>query len=790
MSGLTGNNILAGSSGQSTGYNIDQSLRFEDGDSPYLSRTPSSAGNRKTWTWSGWVKKGAPASRGFLFWAGNDFLLNNDGIEFYPGLLLRAFSYDSGGSYVFNIASSAYYRDTSAWYHIVVCFDSTEFLIADRAKLYVNGERLTVGISNIISNSECGFINTTTEHRIGNAQGYYQWDGYLAEVHFIDGTALTPASFGETNADTNQWQAIEYDGSYGTNGFYLKFQDSSALGDDSSGNTNDFTVTNLAATDQVIDSPTNNFATLNPLALGNSFLEGNLKTTTGTSSNRRSVSGFGMASGKWYWETIFTDLSNGAAIGIHSLSTPITTNNFVLNDGSDSSGIYYFSTNSTRYINGSSTAVGTSASALDIIGIAFDADTNTMDVYKNNVLQSSFSVVTDYTAYPIVGDGSGAAGTTFVMNFGQDSSFAGNKTAQGNGGTGEDFYYTPPTGYKALNTNNLPDPSIALPTDYFNTVLYTGNGSTQSITGVGFLPDTSWIKGRTNTYQHQIYDVVRGATEKLLPSTTDAEATDANALASFDSDGFSLGSNVGVNQNAINYVAWNWKTGGTAVSNSDGTITSSVSANTTAGFSIQTWTGDASGNATVGHGLSQAPEFIIIKPRTESRHWLIWHKDFNDYDKAMLFDTGVPSDNRFGPNAPTSSVYGLYSGQGNRNGTDFVGYAFHSVEGYSKIGSYTGNGSTDGPFIYTGFRPAFVLIKRIDSAGVWPMFDNKRIGYNRDNRQLRANETTADETYDSFIDILSNGFKCKNTAADKNASGGTYTYLAFAESPFKYSNAR
>ena len=336
---------------------------------------------------------------------------------------------------------------------------------------------------------------------------------------------------------------------------------------------------------------------------------------------------------------------------------------------------------------------------------------------------------------------------------------------------------------------------INKPTDYFNTVTYTGNGGTQSVTGVGFQPDWCWIKSRSNpgVYGHEFYDVIRGVRNSLSPNSTGAEFTiPTTSFESFDSDGFTvqLSDNYarGLNENNQLHVAWNWKAGGTASSNTDGSITSQVSANTTSGFSIVSYTGSGSSNETVGHGLNSAPTFIILKPRSEARDWLIWSKEYGDNDKAMLFDTGTPADNRFGPNAPTSSVFGLYGGQGNRDGTTFVAYCFHDVKGFSKFGSYTGSGNADGTFVYTGFKPAFVICKRTDGVDDWFLLDNKRDIDNPVNHWLMADNSNAEQTSPIFFDFLSNGFKNRGTGGGNNASGGTYIYMAIAEQPLVGTN--
>ena len=332
--------------------------------------------------------------------------------------------------------------------------------------------------------------------------------------------------------------------------------------------------------------------------------------------------------------------------------------------------------------------------------------------------------------------------------------------------------------------------SIAKPTDYFNTKLYTGNGGTQSITGVGFQPDWTWIKGRSGTYgvsNHKVYDAVRGVTKTLFTNLTNAETTQSNTLTSFDSDGFSLGDDSNVNNGSTNYVSWNWLAGGSTASNGDGSITSTVSANTTAGFSIVSYTGTGS-STTVGHGLGVAPSMLIFKNRDSTDSWNVQHDGLTSYDYYVrLNSTGAQNnDIDVGNSAPTSTVVSVGShAQQNGNGNDMILYAFAEKKGYSKFGSYTGNGSTDGTFVYTGFRPAWVMTKRTDSStgGSWQMYDNKRLGYNVDNNQMKADKTNSEDTSDG-LDILSNGFKMRNSGNSYNASGATYIYMAFAENPF------
>ena len=323
------------------------------------------------------------------------------------------------------------------------------------------------------------------------------------------------------------------------------------------------------------------------------------------------------------------------------------------------------------------------------------------------------------------------------------------------------------------------------PTDYFNTKLYTGNASTNAITGVGFQPDWVWLKNRSSAYHHRLFDSVRGTTKNLSSNRTDAESTESG-LTSFDSDGFTLGSDGGANNNTDNYVAWNWKAGGSASSNTDGSITSTVSANTTAGFSIVSCTGTGS-NATVGHGLGVAPKVIITKSRVNAENWGFYHQSLGNGKQLELNTTASQktSSAYYNNTSPTSTVFSVGTADSTNDNQNMIAYCFADTGNkFFKAGSYTGNGNADGTFIYTGFKPAFVLFKQTNtSGGHWYIYDNKR-GQNELDEHLYPNLSSAEATGDNAIDILSNGFKMRSSNGDSNASGGTYIYMAFAESPF------
>ena len=329
--------------------------------------------------------------------------------------------------------------------------------------------------------------------------------------------------------------------------------------------------------------------------------------------------------------------------------------------------------------------------------------------------------------------------------------------------------------------------TIDNPFKFFNTVLYTGNGSTQSITGVGFQPDWVWLKDRTDgTSSHRLIDSVRGATKEIYSDLTNAEYTDTNGLTSFNSDGFSLGTTLGYNKNTDTFVSWNWLAGGSASSNSDGSITSSVSANTTAGFSIVTYTGTGS-SATIGHGLSSTPQVVLIKCRSDATNWHMYHSSVTTADNQVMYldltnALSTLTTSSFDVSEFSSSVFGLNTNDAvNGSGRTYVAYCFAEKQGYSKFGSYTGNGDADGTFIYTGFKPAWVLVKKTDGANAWHLFDNKRNTFNPNDRGLFPNTSDAENTGNG-IDFLSNGFKFRST--DGGYNNGGYLYMVFAEAPF------
>ena len=793
------------------GYDIDNSLRFNDDDSANLTWLQGTS-NRRTWTWSGWVKRGNLTNeQPIITWQNTSENSDWDTLEFSTTDTIRY--YMSGASSAFFVTNQVF-RDTSAWYHICLAVDTTQATASNRVKLYVNGEQVTsFSTATYPSQNYDTWTNLSGRYAALGSNIYADTtftkylDGYLSEVNFIDGQALTPDNFGETG-DYGEWKPIEYTGTYGTNGFYLDFSNSGSLGTDASSNTNNWTVNNLAATDQMLDSPTNNFCTWNPLMKGGrtALSEGNLKVnnTSAIQNNYNGTIGTQLiTSGKWYWEHMYTNPKDGMLIGM--FRAPSTNFNAWLSDG-DGGNIWVadgaFHWGSRVEYDSSPPYLGITVGNNNILQIAFDADTGDMYVGVNGTWANSGSAVMtgislNGAAGWVTGVRCNAESGTFYSyaNFGQDSSFAGNKTAQGNQDSNSigDFYYTPPTGFLALCTSNLPDPAV-IPSEHFNTVTYAGTGAAKSVTGVGFQPDITWFKQRDITRNHLLQDVVRGVSSFSHVDLTEADGTASNLITSFDSDGFSLGTSGYVNASSGTYVAWNWKAGGSDVLNENGTIDSQVSANADAGFSIVSYTGTGS-NATVGHGLSVTPEMVIVKNRNYVANWACLHSGIaSDYetDYIPLNNATTSWDNNayWNDTKPTNSLFSVGTDNDvNRSGDAHIAYCFHSVDGYSKVGSYTGNGSSDGTFVYTSFKPKYVMIKSSTLTEQWNILDSERGAYNVIGEVLLADSSAA-EVDSNRIDFTSNGFKIRAAFDNINNNGATFIYLAFAEVPFKFSNAR
>ena len=803
------------------GYQISRSLRFNSADSANLNRTPSVAANQQIWTFSIWLKRSRiGADYEGIFSSGN----GTDQIRFENNDVFR---FGLNGSSSADFLTTQVFRDVSAWYHIVVAVDTTQATSTNRVKIYVNGTQVTsFSTANYPSQNYNTSFNNTADHRIGSANtSAYYFNGYMTEFNWIGGQQLTPSSFGETNADTGVWQPKAYSGSYGTNGFYLNFSDNSnttaaTLGKDYSGNGNNwtpngFSISSGAGNDSLVDSPTSygtdtgvggtvrgNYCTLNPLFIPKSggviaaFSNGNLDANT----NNSKVA-FGTmqipSTGKWYFE-FTSNTFQYASYGIGTASA--------LGGGyADAMFGFYQQGSNLQFNIGNNSATGTSSGIVsqagDIALVCVDMDNGKIWMGRDR----SGTVTWSGGGTPAVSSPTWSAagqGGVWSTNFDTTSgwfplvSSAGTDTWSCNFGQ-RPFAYTAPSGFKALCTQNLPTPTIGATTatlanKYFDISLWTGNGTSQTLTNSGgFQPDWVWTKGRSNADSNVLVNAVTGANQFLVSDSTQAEATSAALVSAFTSSGFSIGSSTSINRSSSTYVGWQWKANGSGSTNTAGSITSTVSANTTSGFSVVTYTGTGA-NATVGHGLGVAPAMVIYKNRTSASSWIVYHTSISPTNLLVLSngDAQQSGTAMFNSTAATSSLLSIGSNSDiNGSAANYVAYCFAPIVGYSAFGSYTGNGSTDGPFVFTGMRPAYLMIKRSSASENWYIFDVARGTYNVIGPYLQANLASAEST-GTIVDFLSNGFKIRESGAGTNTSASTYIYMAFAENPFKYSLAR
>ena len=725
--------------GSTAAYRVSRSLRFNSADSALLTRAPISTSNRRTFTWSGWVKRSTLSSASYkTFFASEASGSNYSFLGFYLDNITWQ-NYDGTNNFV--VTTTALFRDPASWCHIVCAVNTTSATSTDRVKIYSNGilQTVTSGYPSLNYDVRINTSAFTAKHGFSSGTGAY-FDGYLANIDFIDGQALTPSSFAETNATTGQWVPKAYAGTYGTNGFKLNFSNNSAataatLGADSSGNGNNFTPTNLSVTagvgnDSLTDTPTQygsdtglggevrgNYCTLNsiiPSASG--ITNGNLDATGAAQGT------FDITSGSWYWEST---ASATAAGGI---------------------------------INSAGTAYTTAIASGVTRGFRYASSTTTLESTINGSSWTTISAAVAGQPFPYVLTGATSS------NFGQRA-----------------FTYTAPSGYKALCVQNLSTPTIVLPSAAFDAKLYTGTGSSQSITGLGFSPDLVWIKSRSAATDNTLYDSVRGAQARLESNNLDVEVTSDAGLTAFNATGFTVNTLAQVNTSAATYVGWCWD--------------ESVSA----GFDIVTYTGNG-GTQNISHSLGVAPKLMILKCRATVQRWTVYNGSlgagyYGYLNETFEFETGN-NQLRWGNNstsvAPTSSVFTIgNSVDVNQSGSTYVAYLWAEVDGFSKFGSYTGNGIAGGPFVHCGFKPRFVLIKHSSGAGNnWRIWDSSRFTSNENKTSIYPSLANAESVEANGIDILSNGFKVRWSDGAINGSAATYVFMAFAENPFKYANAK
>jgi len=851
-------NELASSSGPA--YKIAKSVRFNKlpGIATYFTRTPSSAGNRKTWTISMWFKIG-----GFNTNTGRTFFSteadSSNWFSLYPGSgnNNNVFSRIGGATFL-DLFGATTWRDCASWKHYVLIYDSTEIENADRIKIFEEGIRVTDLVrSTTLANITLDFetiVNSTTPIYIGagsntnvvNLIGSV-WDGNIAEVVFLDGVKPTTSTklisgvarqvlteLGEFSPVTGVWEARKWTRSYGTNGYYLNFSDGTStttLGYDYSGNNNHFTPVGLVRnagdandcwTNDVppnngdtnpLLQPSSNYCVLNALDTPDNYKLFNANST-GESITTNHVGNRGTMAypntGKWYWEGIVgsnTTAASAVAVGVATRIAPLNT---ALGGANTAFGVYFVDNiSSWRSTTNTWNATG-SLTAGDTLQIAYDSANRLLWIGKNNVWYNSTGGTTG--SDPATGaspslDLSPVLDTstelfpyiqlylnTLTTNFGQVS-----------------FNYTPPTGFTTLCATNISRSAVINGGKFMDATLYTGNSSSQTIgSNYDVYPDLVWVKNRNTGDWHILTDSNTGASKYWSTNALNAQTTGATTfINAISSSGFTVGTAAPVNGSTNSLVAWQWQAGqGVTSTNTAGQVTSTVCVNQDAGFSIISYTGTGTtfGNAgndyqtSIGHGLNVAPKFYVIK-RLDAANF------FFNYAYTTGIDGSLDVLNINNNNAKIDSELGIVTNTtitvpfGNNDfgvsGGTYLIYAWAEVPGFSRMGSYVGatiGGSfVLGPFIYTGFRPKFIMIKASSTTGDWVMIDTSRNPYNPNNAAeyfLNANTFNAETTTSPVIDIVANGFKLRDNGANYNTNGVTYFYMAFAENPFAQANSR
>ena len=721
-----------------------------------------------------------------------------------------------------NLYSNPSFRDIG-WYHYLVSFDLTQSTASDKVKVYINSVDLDSSggwqVDERSSMSSFGSFNSASvDQQIGRdgASSMYL-NAYLAQYCELDGQSIQSGDVDTTDFydtftfGTNGSQIIpKADADIaalattaGSNSFCLDFANSSDLGNDISSNNNDFTPTSMSSANQSISTPSLVFPTFSALNISSltSLSEGNLKAV-GSGSE---VSGVWATRPISAGETIYFEGTWGSTSGWGYFGVSSKTNHDEVTST--------FNTDSSTHIfqltpTASNRGVASAGSALftgkttwtttDTFQIAIDINNGKLWFGVNDSWYDSGGTTTGdpaagtnptvtFTAETpmfVVAQSGGAS--SINVNFGQDSQNVSTGNADENGYG--DFEFAPPSGFLAFCSANLTAPDYQ-GIDYFNATLYTGNGTAigsggKAVTGTGFQPDLVWIKNRDAADSHAWYDIARGTTKQIESDNTSAETTESEGLTTFGSDGFTVGNLDQVNTNTEDYVAWQWLGSNSTSTNTNGSLNTTV---TTAGadhFSIVSWAmSDPAGAKNLGHGLTAAPELIIVKNRTDAgTNWPVYSEAVGNTKYMYLSTTAAATTfNMWQNTSPTSTVFYVSSNNeasGSAN-DEMIAYCFRSVPGVCKVGSYEGNGSTDGTIVSLGFKPAFVLFKSIDSTSDWQIFDKSRNGFNIRNNELEANDLAIEDTSTNFIDLLSDGFKFR-IASDPNVSE-TYIYLAMAD---------
>ena len=760
---------------------VSKSVMYNDGDNPYLTRTQGSGtgDQKRKATFSWWFKRGTNYGAEMI----------HVGSAPSTRLLVR---FDTSNRLVFRLTNGTTeyqkitnmtFEDSSKWYHCHWQIDVSQSTATDRSKVWIDGDQITSwsSDSNPGQNTDVVGLSDGTTQRIGCGAHFVGqiFDGYLAEFNYCDGVITTVDNFGITDTATGRWIPKALTGiTYGSNGFRLQFGTSSALGDDTSGNGNDFSSSGLVASDQRNDTPTNNLPIMRPYdpSYSQVLYEGNLTTyTNGTNKGYAMCSTLRpKGSGKFYAEvrTSGDGGGNTLAFGCYTQedleAVTTSTNVYVGHSGSNGCGsaLWYVhgGTNQLRFGSTVTSNPSATINGGDVIGIALDLDNDLISFYNNSgsLIGSTTFDSSKSACFTAMSNTS----ITFIWNFGDNGTFAGNETAGGN--TDEDgngnFFHSVPAGFKMLTTDSMTE---------------TARGVT----------DLTWVKNRDATNNNGFIDSSRGQSQNLLTDGDFLEYDyDKRGLSKFLKGGYSVGEYNYVNGVGQRIVSWNWVcNGGTTETNNDGDTTVTLQKNTTAGFSIGTFTSKVAAQ-TCGHGLGVAPDVIILKRRDGSQNWMVYHKqiDLTDSHYLHLNETDAEqTGSDFGNTLPTSTVF--TTNVTGTAGRSYCFWAWNSVEGYSRFGKYKGNGNSDGPFVYTGFRPAMVMVKSYsNSATNWEIRDNLRSSSNGGNpitQVLYPNLNSIEYTTDN-CDFLSNGFKWRSSGGNRNESGYDYIYMAFAEHPF------
>jgi hypothetical protein len=760
----------------SRGYTIASSAlfdRFTDTPNPgRLNRTFGTPTSQHVFTISMWIKRGVGSTvngtSNTYAGAAYDIMDCGGGTQNNQLWMYDNLNMYGNGLY---FSTTNVFRDLSAWYHIVVACNSG-LSGTNKMKIYVNGSEVTsFSTDNRADFPGTGDWNSNRVHSIGGGSPVVNYfDGYIAESYFIDGQALAPSSFGETSNITGTWVPKKYSGTYGNNGYYLNFSNPSSLGTDTSGRGNNFTVVgNVTGTTDVpypspISTTVGNYAVWDTATphYADAY-KGNTRVSCTTGSALPTT--MFVNSGKWYWEVKWVSGTN-PRIGFCNIAGAGQDLGGTANTWSR------LNSPSRIYTNGSTSSFGTDPSVGDTIMLAMDVDAGKLWYGKNGSWEGSGNPATGanpahtFTAgsymSPAVASGSGTP--LFEAKFGS---------------TG--FTYTAPTAFKPLNTSNLPEPSIRKAPAYFKATAYTGNGTSKVISGLNFAPNLVMLRSRAGG-STGVHDTVRssgGSIPVIYTNQEAAQSAGGSYLTSFNSDGYTINNNTSGNANATNFMGWAWKE------------------DAIAGMDIVTYTGNGASVQTVAHNLSATPKFILVKPTSFIDAWFVWHTGMSAGTSAR-FNTTTPGNefsSAFGGTLATSSnfyVGGAGSNYTSASGQTYVAYLWTDIPGYSKFGTYTGTGSSNGPFVNLGFKPAWLLIKNISSNEQWAVMDSERPtpGNNNTGNFIPLQSTGSEDTNASYhqVDKLGNGFKIRGNSQELiNLSGNTYIYAAFAESPFKYS---